>query len=53
MYLLVEGTKNGIVVDLKTVLLFLGQGWCGWKGPEFWNKDAYYNLCLPQRPKTI
>ncbi|XP_035413734.1 ufm1-specific protease 2 isoform X3 [Cygnus atratus] len=29
------------------------KGWCGWKGPDFWNKDAYYNLCLPQRPKTV
>lgn len=29
------------------------KGWCGWKGPEFWDQTAYYNLCLPQRPKTI
>eukprot|EP00069_Balaena_mysticetus_P011876 bmy_00305T0 len=29
------------------------RGWCGWKGPDFWNNDAYYNLCLPQRPNTI
>ncbi|XP_025961009.2 ufm1-specific protease 2 isoform X2 [Dromaius novaehollandiae] len=33
--------------------VILEKGWCGWKGPEFWNKDAYYNLCLPQRPETI
>ncbi|XP_017667968.1 PREDICTED: ufm1-specific protease 2 [Lepidothrix coronata] len=33
--------------------VILEKGWCGWKGPEFWNKDAYYNLCLPQRPKAI
>ncbi|XP_064508715.1 ufm1-specific protease 2 isoform X5 [Pseudopipra pipra] len=36
--------------DLHAVL---EKGCCGWKGPEFWNKDAYYNLCLPQRPKAI
>ncbi|XP_074847938.1 ufm1-specific protease 2 isoform X2 [Carettochelys insculpta] len=36
--------------DLNVIL---EKGWCGWKGPDFWNKDAYYNLCLPQRPKTI
>ncbi|XP_065803579.1 ufm1-specific protease 2 isoform X1 [Muntiacus reevesi] len=36
--------------DLQVIL---EKGWCGWKGPEFWNKDAYYNLCLPQRPNTI
>ncbi|XP_067105885.1 ufm1-specific protease 2 [Osmerus mordax] len=29
------------------------KGWCGWKGPEFWDQNAYYNLCLPLRPKTI
>uniref|UniRef100_A0AAR2JJZ0 Ufm1-specific protease 2 n=1 Tax=Pygocentrus nattereri TaxID=42514 RepID=A0AAR2JJZ0_PYGNA len=29
------------------------KGWCGWKGPEFWDQNAYYNLCLPQTPKTI
>ncbi|KAJ7404751.1 ufm1-specific protease 2 isoform X5 [Pitangus sulphuratus] len=33
--------------------VILEKGLCGWKGPEFWNKDAYYNLCLPQRPKAI
>ncbi|KAJ8280908.1 hypothetical protein GJAV_G00060840 [Gymnothorax javanicus] len=29
------------------------KGWCGWKGPEFWDQNAYYNLCMPQRPKII
>ncbi|XP_054635615.1 ufm1-specific protease 2 [Dunckerocampus dactyliophorus] len=29
------------------------KGWCGWKGPEFWDATAYYNMCLPQRPKVI
>ncbi|XP_069055806.1 ufm1-specific protease 2 isoform X2 [Pleurodeles waltl] len=36
--------------DLQTVL---EKGWCGWKGPDFWTQDAYYNLCLPQVPKVI
>lgn len=30
-----------------------GKGWCGWKGVSFWNKAAYYNLCLPQRPRCL
>ena len=30
-----------------------GKGWCGWKGVSFWNKTAYYNLCLPQRPRCL
>ncbi|XP_061627714.1 ufm1-specific protease 2 isoform X1 [Phyllopteryx taeniolatus] len=29
------------------------KGWCGWKGSEFWDQTAYYNMCLPQRPKAI
>ncbi|XP_006011936.1 ufm1-specific protease 2 isoform X2 [Latimeria chalumnae] len=36
--------------DLQVIL---EKGWCGWKGPEFWDQKAYYNLCLPQRPKAI
>ncbi|XP_053463411.1 ufm1-specific protease 2-like [Nycticebus coucang] len=36
--------------DLQVIL---EKGWCGWKGPDFWNKDAYYNLRLPQRPNII
>ncbi|XP_054153879.1 ufm1-specific protease 2-like [Oppia nitens] len=26
------------------------KGWCGWKGTTFWDKNSFYNLCLPQRP---
>lgn len=26
------------------------KGWCGWKNCDFWDKKAYYNLCMPQRP---
>ncbi|XP_018085877.1 ufm1-specific protease 2 [Xenopus laevis] len=33
--------------------VILEKGWCGWKGPEFWDATAYYNLCLPQRPTAI
>ncbi|KAK2865552.1 hypothetical protein Q7C36_001608 [Tachysurus vachellii] len=36
--------------DLQTIT---DKGWCGWKGPEFWDQNAYYNLCLPQTPKII
>nr|XP_033799459.1 ufm1-specific protease 2 isoform X4 [Geotrypetes seraphini] len=36
--------------DLQVIL---EKGWCGWKGPEFWDQAAYYNLCLPQRPEVI
>lgn len=31
---------------LSTVV---NKGWCGWKTKDFWKKDAFYNMCLPQR----
>ncbi|XP_021359067.1 ufm1-specific protease 2-like [Mizuhopecten yessoensis] len=36
--------------DLKVIL---DKGWCGWKGPDFWDQHAHYNLCMPQRPLAI
>ncbi|XP_022098880.1 ufm1-specific protease 2-like [Acanthaster planci] len=33
--------------DLKVVQ---DKGWCGWKGVDFWDQTAYYNMCMPQRP---
>ncbi|XP_053203943.1 ufm1-specific protease 2-like [Panonychus citri] len=36
--------------DLSTIVK---KGWCNWKKPDFWNPSAFYNLCLPQKPKTF
>uniref|UniRef100_A0AAG5DHN8 Probable Ufm1-specific protease 2 n=1 Tax=Anopheles atroparvus TaxID=41427 RepID=A0AAG5DHN8_ANOAO len=36
--------------ELGTVL---AKGWCGWKGGDFWDKNSYYNLCMPQRPALM
>jgi len=36
--------------DIKTIV---GKGWCGWKGPKFWNQTAFYNMCMPQRPVDV
>ncbi|KAK6626156.1 hypothetical protein RUM43_006462 [Polyplax serrata] len=33
--------------------VILKKGWCGWKGPDFWKKDAFYNMCLPLKPKCV
>lgn len=41
------------VVPLTVGCVLSPQGWCGWKGPNFWDQTAYYNLCLPQRPNSI
>lgn len=29
------------------------KGWVGWKKPGFWDKKAFYNLCMPQRPEMF
>lgn len=29
------------------------KGWCGWKKNSFWDKYAFYNLCLPQCPNSV
>jgi len=36
--------------DLKVIQ---DKGWCGWKGPNFWDKTAFYNLCMPLRPSGV
>lgn len=42
--------------DLKSII---GGGWCGWKkavsdrGEEFFLRNKFYNLLLPQRPSTV
>jgi len=30
-----------------------GKGWCGWKTGDLFVKNAFYNLCMPIRPKMI
>ncbi|XP_010886860.2 ufm1-specific protease 2 isoform X1 [Esox lucius] len=48
-YLILDPHYTG-AEDLQVIT---DKGWCGWKSPQFWDQNAYYNLCLPQRPKTI
>ncbi|XP_041789637.1 ufm1-specific protease 2 [Chelmon rostratus] len=48
-YLILDPHYTG-AEDLQVIT---DKGWCGWKGPDFWDQTAYYNLCLPQRPKTV
>jgi len=35
--------------DLSTILK---KGWVGWKGMDFWDKKAFYNLCVPTVDKV-
>lgn len=48
-YLILDPHYTG-AEDLQVIT---EKGWCGWKGPDFWDQTAYYNLCLPQRPRVI
>ena len=34
--------------DLTTIQK---KGWCGWKASSFWEKNSFYNMCLPQKPQ--
>jgi len=36
--------------EIKTIM---NKGWCGWKTNNFWDANAYYNLCLPFRPTNV
>lgn len=36
--------------DLKVIL---DKGWCSWKTSDLFRADAFYNLCLPQRPRSM
>lgn len=36
--------------NIKTIL---SKGWCGWKNMSFWDKKAYYNMCLPIVPNCV
>ncbi|XP_022909674.1 ufm1-specific protease 2 [Onthophagus taurus] len=31
----------------------INKGYCGWKGVEFWDKKAFYNMCMPIVPKCL
>ncbi|XP_061586423.1 ufm1-specific protease 2 [Cololabis saira] len=48
-YLILDPHYTG-AEDLQVIT---EKGWCGWKGPDFWDQTAYYNLCLPQRPRIF
>ncbi len=46
-------TGNDWTNDKKPNLSHIqSKGWVGWKKPGFWDKNAFYNLCMPQRPQN-
>lgn len=54
----VTGDINFLVLDphytgAEDIKIIIDKGWCGWKDGNFWDKNAHYNLCMPQRPHVI
>ncbi|EFA77805.1 hypothetical protein PPL_09303 [Heterostelium album PN500] len=49
-YLILDPHYTG---DPENIKLIKEKGWCGWKGPELFRKDAFYNFCLPQLSTEI
>eukprot|EP01133_Synstelium_polycarpum_P015354 gene15354-18213_t len=49
-YLILDPHYTGAYDNLK---LIKDKGWCGWKGPELFLKNAFYNFCLPQVPNDV
>ncbi|KAK2576065.1 hypothetical protein KPH14_007403 [Odynerus spinipes] len=37
----------------EKINVIVNKGWCGWKTQDFWKKNSFYNMCLPQRPIYI
>ena len=37
----------------ETLSTIQNKGWCGWKDAQFWDQTAYYNLCMPTRPRCV
>eukprot|EP00871_Galdieria_phlegrea_P001391 jgi/Galph1/2252/GphlegSOOS_G940.1 len=35
------------------IQVILSKGWCGWKTNSIFDKNSFYNLCLPLRPTDI
>lgn len=47
-FLILDPHYTGSDSNLKNVLQ---KGWCGWKDVTMFKADAFYNLCLPQKPR--
>ena len=54
----VKGDEKFLILDPhytggEDLKIIQDKGWCGWKGPDFWDKTAFYNLCMPLRPQGV
>lgn len=37
----------------ENVFTVVSKGWCGWKAPNFWKQEHFYNILLPQPPVNV
>lgn len=35
------------------IQVIIQKNWCGWKDSNIFQKDAFYNLCMPLRTKNV
>ncbi|KAF0293927.1 Ufm1-specific protease 2 [Amphibalanus amphitrite] len=53
-----SGEASFLVLDphytgAENLTTIQNKGWCGWKDGQFWDQTAYYNLCMPVRPRCV
>ncbi|KAJ8902646.1 hypothetical protein NDN08_005966 [Rhodosorus marinus] len=54
----VTGSSRFLILDphytgTEDLKLVQGKGWIGWKTADLFLKSAFYNLCMPIRPKIL
>lgn len=54
----VTGATRFLILDPhytggEDLAIIQNKGWIGWKGGDLFRKDAFYNLCMPMRPKVL
>jgi hypothetical protein len=47
-FLILDPHYTGNDNNIKNIL---SKGWCGWKDVNMFKADAFYNLCMPLKPK--
>jgi hypothetical protein len=52
----VKGNCNFLILDPhypgdEDVKTIISKGWCDWKTVDLFDKNSFYNLCMPQLPK--
>lgn len=49
-FLILDPHFTGSDSNIKNTL---AKGWCGWKDVSMFKAEAFYNLCMPLRPREV